>query len=245
MFSFQLVHANTPAAEVANRVEILRNIMMDLLTPDMPNTLIGNMARTCKQLHDFFYKNPALEPAYVLPPLRYLGAGSNVRSTEREIMKDRVKYIWEDICHAFQKEGGQRGQAHKTENIRYEYVFRDAKINQCEKYWRNPEAKDRIGVIVPSTFSSNLKTRLEIFGTVLETVGEMSGPKTCDRNIYRVRYDAKPTRTIAYAPCYDTGDYVAVWDDVSGPPRRIKRRELVKFVMSHARAVMCCKGAFV
>jgi hypothetical protein len=244
MFSLHLIHDDTPAAKLANRVEILVNIVLNTLTPDVPNTLIGNMARACKHGRDFFYKNPVLEPVYVLPPLRYLGVGCHVFPMEREIMNDRYKNLWEDICHAFKKEGAEPGRRWGGRTIRHEYVFRDVHINQCEKFWDNPKDINRIGLIIPRTFSKFWKTELEIYGTCLKPIGDMKTSKQ-DPNIYQNTYDYTRTKVIAFCPCYDTREYVAVWDDVEKPPRRIPRNELPEFVMSHARKVMECRGAFV
>lgn len=245
MFSLQLIHSDTPAAKLANRVEILVNIVLSTVTPDVPNTLFGNMARACKRGRDFFYKNPALEPVYVLPPLRYLGVGNHIFAMEKELMNDRFKNLWEDLCYAFKQEGAERGRAWTTHTVRHEHIFRDVRINQCERFWDNPYDKNRTGLIIPRTFRSTWKTELEIYGTFLEIVGRMRVNKPCDTNIYRNRYEVKPTRVIAYCPCFDTRDYVAVWDDVEGPPRRIRRGELVEFVLTNARTIMGCRGAFV
>jgi hypothetical protein len=243
-YLLQLTHNDTPAAKLANRVEILANIALNTLTPDVPNTLIGNMARACKHGRDFFYKNPVLEPVHVLPPLRYLGIGCHISRMEREIMTDRYNNLWEDIRHAFVKAGGERGRRWGVNFIRYEYVFRNVLINQCEKFWDNPKDINRIGLIVPRIFSTLYKTELKIYGTCLVSIGNMKTSKQ-DPNIYRNIYESEPAKVIAFCPCYDTREYVAVWDDVEKPPRRIPRNELPEFVMSHARKVMECRGAFV
>jgi len=256
MFSLHLIHDDTPAAKLANRVEILVNIVLNTLTPDVPNTLIGNMARACKHGRDFFYKNPVLEPVYVLPPLRYLGVGCHIFALERELVKERYDDFWKEICRTFEKEGAERGRYWTHYSTRYEYVFRDHSINKCEKFWENPKNINRIGLIIPFTYQSK-NTRLEIYKTYLDCIGRKGG-RYDDSNLYMNKIDSQPTEAIKYRPCYDTGKYVAVWVikyhwsydmgkyvAVEGPPRRIPRDELPEFVMSHARKVMKCVGAFV